>query len=116
MLNKEMDNEPMSQSIADNLPWGSSQKRTETHAKAAETTPGGSRSTAWVVVAENLNPGEAVVIKSRLNFEDIPAMVQQESFGSFIGLTVGALGSAKVLVPEPLSDQALAVLAETADS
>ena len=82
-------------------------------AQAAETSPGGTRPTRWVVVAENLNPGEAVVIKGRLESEDIPAVVQQEAFGAFIGLTVGALGSAKVSVPEPLAERVLAILAET---
>lgn len=40
-------------------------------------------------------------------------MVQQEAIGSVMGLTVGPLGSAKVLVPEPLVERALAILAET---
>jgi len=105
----------MSHSISDAVPWGNADKQTKNQDQSAETTPGGNRPTAWVVVAENLNPGEATVMKSRLDYEDIPAMVQQEAFGSFIGLTVGALGAAKVLVPEPLVDRALAVLADVAD-
>jgi hypothetical protein len=32
-----------------------------------------------------------------------------------LGLTVGPLGSARVLVPEPLAEQVLAILAETFD-
>jgi hypothetical protein len=68
-----------------------------------------------VKVGVNLNPGEAMVIKGRLESEEIPTVVQQEALGSFLGLTVGALGSAHVLVPEPLVDRALAILAETFD-
>lgn len=100
----------MSHTFAAAVPWSNSRKETENQTQSVETTPGGSRSTAWVEIARNLNPGEAMVIKSRLDYEDIPAIVQQEAFGSFIGLTVGSLGSAKVLVPEPLADNALAVL------
>ena len=81
--------------------------------KATETTPGETVSTSWVVVATQLNPGEAAVIKARLESYGIPAMVQQEAIGSVLGLTVGPLGSAKVLTPESLAERALAILAET---
>ena len=66
-----------------------------------------------MVVADNLNPGEANIIKGRLESQGIPALAQQEAIGSVLGLTVGPLGSARVLVPEPLVEQALAILAET---
>jgi hypothetical protein len=101
----------MADTTGNTLSWFGRAKPAQ--AQAAETSSGGTRPTRWVVVAENLNPGEAVVIKGRLESEDIPAVVQQEAFGAFIGLTVGALGSAKVSVPEPLADRALAILAET---
>ena len=83
--------------------------------RTAETTSGGSQVTRWVPIGVNLNPGEAMVIKGRLTSEDIPAIVQQEAFGAFIGLTVGAMGSAQVLVPEPLAERALSIVAETFD-
>lgn len=102
----------MTGSISDALPWPQSQKQREI---AAETTPGGTESTRWVVVAQNLNPGEAAVIKGRLDSENIPAVVQQEAVGSVLGLTVGPLGSANIRVPEPLAEKALAILAETFD-
>ncbi|HEX9924689.1 MAG TPA: DUF2007 domain-containing protein [Anaerolineae bacterium] len=84
-------------------------------ATTSETTSGGPHVTRWVPIGVNLNPGEAVVIKGRLTSEDIPAIVQQEAFGSFIGLTVGPMGSAQVLVPEPLAERALLIVAETFD-
>ena len=60
------------------------------------------------------NPGEATVIKARLESEGIPAVLQQEAMGSVLmGLTVGPLGSAKILVPEPMAERALAIMAET---
>jgi hypothetical protein len=68
---------------------------------------------AWVVVAVNLSPADAAIIKSRLESEGIPALAQQEAMGIMLGLTVGPLGSARVLVPEPLAEQALEILAET---
>lgn len=81
----------------------------------SETTSGGPHVTRWVPIGVNLNPGEAMVIKGRLTSEDIPAIVQQEAFGSFIGLTVGPMGSAQVLVPEALAERALSIVAETFD-
>jgi hypothetical protein len=101
----------MAGTVEDALPWyhpGSSESET-----ASETTPSGTESVRWVVIAVNVNPGEAVIIKGRLESEDIPAVVQQEALGSVLGLTVGPLGSAKVLVPEPLAEQALTILSET---
>jgi len=94
------------------LPWPHSKKGKE-RASASETTPGGMEATRWVAVAENLYPAEAAIIKSRLDSEDIPAITQQEAMGSVLGLTVGPLGSAKVLVPEPLAERALSILSET---
>jgi hypothetical protein len=95
------------------LPWFGS-KTEKKESTTAETTSGSDKQPIHLVpVAANLNPGEAAVIRSRLESEGIPAFVQQEAFGSFIGLTVGKLGSAKVVVPEPLAERALSILAET---
>jgi hypothetical protein len=101
----------MLQVIGDALPWPHSDKRER--ATTSETTSGGTEATRWVAVAVNLNPAEAAVIKARLESENIPTLVQQEAMGSVLGLTVGPMGSAKVLVPEPLVERALAILAET---
>ena len=100
----------MTESLSDALPWPNSGKRAKE--TDAETTPGGSESMRWVEVAVNLNPAEAAIIRARLDSYSIPALVQQEAIGSVFGLTVGPLGSAKVLVPEPLAEQALEILAE----
>lgn len=100
----------MTDTLDNALPWPRSRQQP---AKTSETTRGGTEATRWVKIAENLNPGEAVVIKGRLDSCDIPAIVQQEALGAVLGLTVGPLGSANVLVPEPLADKALAILAET---
>ena len=80
----------MADSFNDALPWPHPGRR-----KTGETTT------------------EAAIIKGRLESHDIPAIAQQEAIGSVFGLTIGPLGSARVLVPEPLAERALEILAET---
>ncbi|RME45147.1 MAG: hypothetical protein D6796_10880 [Caldilineae bacterium] len=99
----------MSDALTDALPLPNRIPRRRT----AETTAGGRESVRWVAVAENLQPLEANIVRGRLESADIPAMVYQEAIGAVMGLTVGPLGSAKVLVPEPVVEAALAILAET---
>ncbi len=70
-------------------------------------------SVPWVAIKSNLDPGEAMIMKSRLDSEGIAAVIQQEAVGSVLGLTIGPMGSAKILVPEPLAEQALALLDDT---
>jgi hypothetical protein len=55
---------------------------------------------------------EASVIKSRLESEGIPVVLQYESLGIVCGLTVNGLGQVKVMVPQPLEAQARAILEE----
>lgn len=101
----------MADSLTDALPWFGAGEDDE--AASVETTPGSREATPWVVIGVNLSPGEAVIIKGRLESEEIPTLVQQEAMGVVLGLTVGPLGSAKILVPEPLAERALEILAET---
>jgi hypothetical protein len=101
----------MIDATANNLPW--LRRNSQAEATDSETTPGGEEAVKWVVIRANISPGEAVVIRGRLESEGIPAVVQQEAVGAVLGLTVGPLGSAKVLVPEPQAEQALEILAET---
>ncbi len=105
----------MGETVENALPWPNQGEHEPATASetASETTAGSDQPIRWVAVGVNLNPGEALVIKGRLESEDIPAVVQQEAFGAFVGLTVGSLGAANVLVPETLSERALAILAET---
>lgn len=101
----------MIDATANNLPWLHHNSQGE--AADSETTPGGEEAAKWVVIRANISPGEAMVIRGRLESEGIPAVVQQEAVGAVLGLTVGPLGSARVLVPEPRAEQALEILAET---
>jgi hypothetical protein len=100
----------MSDSLAQTVPWN---PPSEQKTAASETTPGGIEPTPWVVVAANLNPVAALVIKARLESEGLAAIVRQEALGVVLGLTVGPLGSAQVLTPQSQAEQALAILAET---
>jgi len=97
--------------MIDRLPWFDRQPNQR--ATAVDTTPGNSEPTRWMVVVLNVGPGEAAIIKGRLESEGIPALIQQEAVGTVLGLTVGPLGSASVLVPAPLVERSLAILAET---
>lgn len=101
----------MSGAVDDALPWPGVSKKKE--ARTIEATGGGREPVSWVVVAQHLNPGEATIIKGRLDSEEIPAIIQQEALGAVLGLTVGPMGSAKILVPEPMAERALEILAET---
>ena len=53
---------------------------------------------------------EANVIKSRLESEGIPVLLQYESLGVVFGLTLDGLGQVKIMVPEPLEAKARAIL------
>ena len=98
----------MTESTARALPWPHHKSDTAT----SETTSGGEEPVRWVSVGV-FAPVEAMIIAGRLESEGIPAVTQQEAVGAALGLTIGPLGSARVLVPEPLAEQALAILAET---
>jgi hypothetical protein len=77
---------------------------------AREITSGGGKVTQWEVVAVADGLAQAAIIQGRLESEGIPTQVRQEPAGVAIGLTVGALGQAKILVPEPLVEEALQIL------
>lgn len=91
------------------FPW---LKRKQAAAASAETTQGKDEAARWQIVATNLTPTEAILIKGRLESHDIPAIIQQEAVGSLLGLTTGPLGWAAVAVPEERVEPALAILAE----
>lgn len=64
---------------------------------------------AWETVVFAAGSIEASLIAGRLQSEGIPARIQQEAAGAALGLTVG-LGSIRVMVPEDMLEDALAVL------
>jgi hypothetical protein len=54
---------------------------------------------------------EAEIVKGRLNYEGIPAILRYESAGIVYGLTVDGLGQVEVQVPTHLAQQARDILA-----
>ena len=52
----------------------------------------------------------AEIIKSRLESEGIPAILQYESAGLIFGLTVDGLGEARIMVPDYLAEKARQIL------
>lgn len=64
-----------------------------------------------IAVAEVQGQLAAQVLKSKLEAVGIPVMLQYESYGVVLGVTVDGLGRVRVMVPEDLYDQACEVLA-----
>jgi hypothetical protein len=54
----------------------------------------------------------AEIIKGKLEVNDIPVLLQYESLGPVMGLTLDGLGQVRVLVPEDKADVARALLEE----
>lgn len=54
----------------------------------------------------------AEVYKSKLESAGIPVLLEYESIGPAIGITVDGLGQVRVMVPEELADEARALLEE----
>jgi hypothetical protein len=53
---------------------------------------------------------EASVIKSHLESEGIPVILQYESAGRVFGLTVDGLGEVRILVPQELAEEAKEII------
>jgi hypothetical protein len=54
---------------------------------------------------------QAELIKSKLETAGIPVLLDYESVGPVLGITVDGLGEVRVMVPEELAEDARAVLA-----
>jgi hypothetical protein len=54
----------------------------------------------------------AEIIKSKLEVNDIPVLLQYESLGPVMGLTLDGLGEVRVLVPADKAEIARALLEE----
>ena len=54
----------------------------------------------------------AQVIKTKLESAGIPVLLDYESLGVVLGITVDGLGEVRVMVPEDLVEEAQALLAE----
>ena len=63
-----------------------------------------------VEVYRAANEMEAQVIKSFLESNGIPVMLQHEAISNVIGFSAGPLAEVGVLVPEPLAEKAIELL------
>jgi len=54
----------------------------------------------------------AEVFKSKLESAGIPVLLEYESVGPTLGITVDGLGEVRVMVPDDLADEARALLVE----
>jgi hypothetical protein len=64
----------------------------------------------FVVVYKAQGELEANVIKSHLESEGIPVILQYESAGRVFGLTVDGLGEVRILVPHEFADEAKQII------
>jgi hypothetical protein len=55
---------------------------------------------------------QAQVVKTKLESAGIPALLDYESAGVVLGITVDGLGEVRVMVPEALAEEAQALLAQ----
>ncbi len=58
---------------------------------------------------------QAEIIKGRLESAGIPVMLDYESLGRVMGITVDGLGEVRILVPDERADEARELLTASAD-
>jgi len=76
----------------------------------AEKSVRNSGETGWVQVTVAYGPTEAGMIVEYLRAEGVKAVAWLEGAGNALGLTVGMLGTVRVMVPERDAEEALALL------
>jgi hypothetical protein len=57
----------------------------------------------------------AQIYKSKLEAAEIPVLLEYESLGLIYGITVDGLGQVRVMVPQPYSEEAKALLEDIDD-
>jgi hypothetical protein len=71
-----------------------------------------SRHPGMIVVHVEQGLLRAQVIKAKLEGAGIPVLLDYESLGRVIGITVDGLGEVRILVPAPYADQAQMLIEE----
>jgi hypothetical protein len=84
--------------------------KADTGEKSAATTGGSIQSGEPVEVCVAANDLEAQVVKSFLESNGIPVMLQGDAVSKVYGLTVGGMAEVRVFVPEPLAAKAIELL------
>jgi hypothetical protein len=78
--------------------------------KSAATTGGSIQPGEPVEVCVAANDLEAQVVKSFLESNGIPVMLQGDAVSKVYGFTVGGMAEVRVFVPEPLAAKAIELL------
>lgn len=66
----------------------------------------------WAVVFRTNDPGEAAVVKAKLEDVGIPVREREETVAKVYGLTVGPLSTIEIMVPSLLVLDAWEVIAD----
>ena len=69
----------------------------------------------WIVVAHAYGMNHAEIVAGLLRSFDIPVFMQREGAGPAIGITIGALGLIRLLVPAKYEQAAVLLLEEEED-
>ena len=64
----------------------------------------------WVIAAKAEGNIVAEIMAGHLRAEEIPVQVWQEGIGDALGLSVGPLGTSRIMVPEEYLEQAKEIL------
>ena len=81
-------------------------KANEQGSRIAKVVDMGNSRADFVVIDTVQGELTAHVIKSHLESEGIPVLLQYESAGAIYGLTVDGLGEVRILVPQELVEEA----------
>jgi hypothetical protein len=78
--------------------------------EAGEAGKGDDEPVSWVPVLAVFNMAQAALAIARLHDEGIPAQLRHEAASTAIPVSVGILGMADVMVPEPMAEKAILIL------
>lgn len=90
--------------------------KTKPEEKSMATTGGSLQSSEPVEVCVVANDLEAQVIKSFLESNGIPVMLQGDAVSKVYGLTAGGLAEVRIFVPELLAPKAIELLEAAEDA
>jgi hypothetical protein len=102
--------------VLNRLAFPRKKTRDQTQEMCGEAGKGDDEPAPWVPVLILYNEVEARLLVSRLNDAGIPARLRQEAVSRAIPLQVGLLGMIELMVPEPVREQAEAIIEDLEES
>jgi hypothetical protein len=69
-----------------------------------------SKKSQFVVISRVQGQGIADIMKSHLEIEGIPVLLQYESAGPIYGITVDGVGEVRILVPQEFAEEAKRII------